>query len=287
MIVPVFLCAFALLPPESAIMGEQESRTFLPVDKNEFSLRWPAIKDDGPGVLKLGAYLARNCEHSEEDYLSSAEQPGDAEVDVVKHPRDYRHVVHDFFGTFRAVAVGRGTVPLTNRVIVDGVVDEGSGAWRFVNWLDTNGKRHIICYTAGPNKEPKDGVVGWYSEEGTQLTTITIRFSGLQGIPARLVNKYLSEHPSSLKAEDYKGSRWLKEDVSKYIDLLRTQQGDRGLFRQVLSRLRRFDHEGFGYRELMKDKNTPTQVAEAVETLTDRMEQFIVNAEEANRTDNE
>lgn len=269
------LAVIVILSNRVAVCADQDPQKPLPVDRSEFTLRWPAINNSGPGILAFGGYLGRDTEHREEDYLSSNEQHGDADVDVVLHPRAYAHVVHDFFGTFRAAAHGEGMVPLTSPSVVNGVVDEETGQWQFSDWPEKGEKTNKLCYTAGPKRKAKDGIVGWYSRSDDRITTIMIRFSGLKGVPVQLIEKYLAKYPSSVTTDDFPGPRWVEQDVHKYIDLLRTQQSDGGLFRLVLGRLHRLDREAFRYRELFKADSTPEEIAEAVEIVVGRIERWL------------
>jgi len=256
------------------------------LDDREFALHWGPKTDDGPGILYYGGYLSRNVTVTEEKYRCVEDDLARCDVQIVHHPEGYHHVLHDFFGTFRMSALD-AKVPKTNRAAVNGVVDEGPRTWQFVDLADENGKQWKICDTFVPKSDGIHGFAGWYSIKDGRITTVMVRFSRVKGIPVQVVNKYLAQYPSSVAIEDYHGERWVEEDLRKYIDLIRTQQADSGLFRSALGRLQRFDPEGFGYHELFKGQMTPEQTAEAAEILIGRMEQALSKLEEKRRAEGE
>jgi|GEM_PF-2319387 len=262
-----------------AAEGNSSGENMHILDDREFALDWGPKEVGTPGILTYGGYHWRNVTVTEEEYDCTEDDLVRSDVQIVHHPEGYHHVLHDFFGTFRVSALD-AKVPKTNRAAVNGVVDEGPRTWQFVDWADENGKQQKICYTFVPKSDGIHGFAGWYSIKDGRITTVMVRFSRVKGIPVQVVNKYLAQYPSSVAIEDYHGERWVEEDLRKYIDLIRTQQADGGLFRMALDRLQRFDREGFGYRELFKGQMTREQTAEAAEILIGRMEQALSKLKE-------
>ncbi|MBN4058922.1 hypothetical protein JYU10_00465 [bacterium AH-315-J04] len=256
----------------------------VPIDHQGFTANSKTYEDDTPGRLKYGGYWWRDVHHSKRIFSAKDSNKGTAFVEIVDHAPEYKYVVHDFFGTYRRVRIGAGTPP-TEISTVDGIVDEGDWMWQFLEWAnDGNSAISTICVSFVPMEGGVfGGTVGWYHRGADGIKTILFGFSGLDGVPRQLIDKYLNKYPSSVRMSDFHGETWVADDVHKWLHLTQLHKSDRMMFEASLGRLAAYDRDIFGARDAfmaavagMRAEDMAA-VDQAIETIRVKAEQWLVD----------
>jgi len=286
---PLMTCFAVLTLTATAQEVRSGSKTVsarsLPIEESAFELKRDPHDDDTPGILAQGGYLTRRVAVKQSDYRASDRERGGAIVEIVSHAPHYPYAVKDFFGTFRSVATKEPRGVKSDVGVVNGVVNEGENHWTFVAWPSLASTEGVICSVLITKKDigPYEGLVGWYSRSGDMVNTVMIRFTNVSGLPAKLVDDFLSKYPSSVALSDFGGETWVAEDVLKWVRLVRLYKADRMLMQMALGRLAAYDHNLFGVDPKRIEAADPAVFEEAIKALEQRAEQWLGEREAKKR----
>lgn len=285
-IVLALLCVFLDRDLLSYAAGQAEADTpalseaetpAIAVDELEFVLAHPVREFDEPGVLNYGGYCTGGAQLVLSQYRYADGGRGQVSVEVVVHPDNYSYVVHDFFGTFW---VGIND-PLKRTGSIDGPLPVF--ALRSFSPDGVNEPQHV-CAVISPKEDRRskgtfEGIAGWYEDSGNAITTVMIRFEGLNGIPTTLIDKYLAEHPSSVQNNDSRFENWVAQDIDKWTTLLQTRANEDRILHAATIHLRHHDKRAFGLMELPGKQLEPAAKSAGVDAAVERMKEWLEERE--------
>jgi hypothetical protein len=132
----------------------------------------------------------------------------------------------------------------------------------------------IICGAAPEVFEATNGtgVIGWYCEAGQEVTTVLIRYGGLNGLPYQVIEATLAELPSTVERNDLRATNWVTDDLAKWADILATRRDDRIAIESAGARLMQHDRASFGVLEALRHRNDPTAFNAALDEAIRKIE---------------
>ncbi|RMD60140.1 hypothetical protein D6833_10315, partial [Candidatus Parcubacteria bacterium] len=220
----------------------------VPLDDGRFTLRYPVRYYDEPGVLKYGGYCTGGARMRLYGLRSTS---GDVTVEIVDHPPKYSYAKHDFFGAFFAAYREEknkgdpGSAKDVNPV-------------QYVEWQRADSSRpEIICVLMNRSDEGYYGLVGWYTEIGSNLTTVMMRFGTRGGLPRSVIDEFLDKYPSSIAGTLPSLASWEEDDIEKWRDILATKSDDVRILPTAVAYLRRYDRRAFGLLNAMQKGDDP------------------------------
>ena len=205
------------------------------LDVRSFLPRGDPLLRESPGVLASGGYCSFGARLEKLTIRAAEDDSSEVTVEIVRHPPEYPFAVHDLIGTLRAAVQWSAHQNSPHRPAEEHIHVEELG-WTLTG-TDT---RQVIGFgAAGPGAA--SGIVGWHTGAPAvhEVITVCIRFERLQGLPQQIINRMLTEHPSSLATRELERD-WVDDDLQKCIHILRTAPADSRIPSVLVDRLARY-----------------------------------------------
>lgn len=246
-----------------------------PLDSNEYQLRWERSQEHDAGILKHGGYAGDGASLLKRKYVAVSGN-AQATVEIVAHRGEYSFTIHDFWATLLFVAkdppqhgVHSGRDPSNGKPAAT------TGPVRPLQWESSGGVANKLVYVEKLDERGREGIVGWYSSDQRERTTVMVRYEDTVGLPAHLIDSLLVQYPSGIADTE----PWLKglevREVSKWLNLLDHNRGAIKYIQMAHIRLRAITGRSFGLDRVMASRSDSDKFTDALNRTLGSLKSFV------------
>lgn len=245
------------------------------IDRTEFQRQGGPVTSAGvTGVMEgRSGSLVRQAQLVRNSFALADGSKGGVSVEIVTFPKGYRDAPHDLFGSL----LGLGA---HDRKRVDPSDNVHCVEWEYAD----HGQGGTVCYTESESTQKHDGAVCWYNgnvDEG--FVTVRIGYSNLDGLPGQVIEKYLREYPSDVRANPTWQLDWETKDIEKWTELLRAYKDDVPILRAGAVYLTRYEKRSFGLLDALRKRDDTVAFSQALNDVVERMSRAVAERKEKAR----